>query len=79
MVDTAILNEFIDNSGKKRGFLANKLGLSRQGFQKKVAGINDFKSNEISILCSELGITKLSDKERIFFAPNVPKNGNSEE
>ena len=31
----------------------------------------DFKSSDIDTLCYELGISKLTDKEKIFFAKNV--------
>ena len=76
MVDTAMLQEYMDKSGKKKQFLAKKLGLSRAGFRNKCIGATDFTSKEIGILCEELGVTKLTEKERIFFTPDVAKNGN---
>ena len=77
LVDTVLLQEFIDKSGKKKGYLCEKLNLSRQGFRNKELGINDFNSEEINILCTELNITKLMDKERVFFTLKVAKNGNT--
>ena len=79
MVDTAMLQEYMDKSGKKKQFLAEKLGLSRAGFRNKCIGATDFTSREISVLCEELGVTRLTDKERIFFAPNVAENGDKGE
>lgn len=79
MVDTAMLQEYMDKSGKKKQFLAEKLGLSRAGFRNKCIGATDFTSREISVLCEELGVTRLTDKERIFFAPDVAENGDKGE
>ena len=79
MVNTAMLQEYIDKSGKKKQFLAEKLGLSRAGFRNKCSGATDFTSGEISVLCEELGVTRLTDKERIFFAPDVAENSDKGE
>lgn len=68
MTDTELLKEYITNSGKKIGYLAEKLGISRQYFGMKINNKADFTNRETDILCKELGITKLSDKDRIFFA-----------
>lgn len=76
MVNSALLNELIQKSGKKKNHLANQCGLSRQGFQNKCTGRSDFYAREINVLCDELGIKTPEEKERIFFATEVPKNGN---
>lgn len=68
MTDTLYLEEKIKESGKKREYLADKLGLTRQGFYKKCQGVSQFNALEIKILCAELEISDLSEKERIFFA-----------
>lgn len=73
MVDTQLLDMWIVNSGKKRGYLAKKCGLSRQGFNNKKNGRGEFTGKEIQILCDELSITKLTDKERIFFPKKLTK------
>ena len=67
MVNTELLEEQIEKSGKKRGYLAEKCGCSIQALRLKTNGEHDFKNTETDILCSELGITDLTLKEKIFF------------
>lgn len=66
MVDTQMLESIIDNSGLKRSYLADKLGISIQNLRLKITNKSDFRSNEVIMLCQLLGITKASDKEKIF-------------
>lgn len=66
MTNTQYLEEWISESGKKKEYLSDKLGISRQALRMKIINQTDFTAKEIKILCDELGITKLSDKERIF-------------
>lgn len=68
MLNVPYLEEWIAKSGKKKDYLAEKLGITRQCFYKKCKGESDLSAREIKILCEELGISKLSDKEAIFFA-----------
>lgn len=67
MVDTQLLEDVISKSGSKKGFLADKLGISIQSFRLKCKNEYSFTTDEVAALCDELHITKLSDKERIFF------------
>ena len=67
MVDTELLEEKIVESGKKIGYLAKKLGVSRQYFRMKCNNKADFTNRETNILCEELNITDLTEKEKIFF------------
>lgn len=67
MVDTQELELRIRLSGKKKGYLAKKIGCSRQYFSDKCNNRADFTTREVDILCYELSITRLSDKEKIFF------------
>lgn len=60
------LEEVIDNSGKKKGYLAEKIGVTRQTFTKKCKDPSSFTNLQATILCDELGITKLSDRQKIF-------------
>jgi DNA-binding XRE family transcriptional regulator len=60
MLKVSRLKETIDGSGLKKTFIAEKLGISYQGYLKKENGINDFTATEISILKDLL---KLSNKE----------------
>lgn len=68
MVNTALLEDRITKSGKKKNYLAAKCNLSRQGFKNKCTGKSDFYAQEINILCQELDIKTADEKEEIFFA-----------
>ena len=67
MTKSKMLNEIIDKSGIKRGYIAQQMGLSRFGLLKKINGENEFKANEIQKMCNILEITNLEKKEEIFF------------
>ena len=68
MTNEKLLEQKISESGKKKGYLADKCGLSRQGFKNCLKGDAMFKTSHIKILCEELNITSLEEKEAIFFA-----------
>ena len=68
MTDTKKLDDMIDKSGKKIGYLAEKCGLSLGGFYNCRTNRAEFKAKHIKILCEELGITSLKEKDAIFFA-----------
>lgn len=68
MTNIKKLEDVIKKSGLKKGFLAESIGLSRQAFSKKCKNESLFTSEEIKGLCELLNITKLSEKEQIFFA-----------
>ena len=67
MANTQYLEELICKSGKKKSYLAERIGCSRQYFYKKCNNEAPFTVNEANILCDELNVTKLSEKEKIFF------------
>lgn len=67
MVDTLLLEKAIKDSGLKKSYLAEKLGISIQSLRLRIQNDYDFRSNEVATLCQELNITKLTDKEKIFF------------
>lgn len=71
MTNTAELEKIIAESGLKKSYIAKSLNLSRQGFKNKCENRNSFTATEISILCEILNISKLADKERIFFMKEV--------
>lgn len=73
MTDTKKLLDAINKSGLRKGFIAEQLGITTYGLQKKVENRSQFKAEEIKILCDLLGITSLEDREQIFFAQNVDK------
>ena len=66
MTDTIALREKIKESGYKLVFIANKIGLTYQGFLKKLNNDSEFKANEIQGLCDLLRIDT-GGKEAIFF------------
>ena len=68
MTDTFELERLIFESGLKKSYIAKEINLSRQGFKNKCENRSAFTSTEIKRLCEILNITKLTDKERIFFA-----------
>ena len=68
MNNTELLEKKIAESGKKKGYLAAKIGLSGAGFRNCVTNKADFRASQIEILCEELKITSLKEKESIFFA-----------
>ncbi len=68
MTNTEYLEEIIEASGLKKGYIAEKLGISRYGLSNKIANKNEFKASEINSLCEILNISKSTEKERLFFA-----------
>lgn len=73
MTDTEKLLDLIKESGLKIGYIAMKLGITRQALYKKIRNRNKFSAIEIKILCEILCVTSLEEKESIFFANNVDK------
>ncbi len=67
MVDTERLEELVTESGKKKSFLAESLGITVQSLRRKFDNKADFKTSEVQTLCQQLGITSLEEKEKIFF------------
>jgi DNA-binding Xre family transcriptional regulator len=67
MTNTSLLEKYIKDSGYKRGYLAEALGLSRQQFSRKCHNKSEFKASEIEKLCSLLNIDT-EDRMAIFFA-----------
>jgi len=71
MTDTKLLKEKIRASGYKLNFLAEKMGLSRQGLYLKINNTNEFTTGEVETLCELLGIDSLEERSAIFFAKAV--------
>jgi hypothetical protein len=66
MNNAQYLEDAITASGKKKSYLASRLGVSRQTFSKRIQDPTSFTNLQTEILCSELNITKLADKRKIF-------------
>jgi len=73
MTNTEMLKQKIAESGKKRCYLAAKLGMSMQGLRNCIMNKAEFKASHINILCEELNITDLKEKEAVFFDSKVHK------
>ena len=73
MTNSKLLSEEISESGMSITFIAKKLGITREGFYKKLNNETEFKASEIVVLQSLL---RLSNKKRdeIFFAKKVEYN-----
>lgn len=66
MTNTIALRNKISESGYKLIYVAEKIGLTYQGFRKKLNNESEFKANEIQMLCDLLDIG-VQEKEGIFF------------
>ena len=67
MTNTALLEKAIQDSGLKKAYLAEKIGLTPAGFRNCVTNRAEFKASQINALCEMLGIVDLERKEAIFF------------
>lgn len=67
MTDIKMLKTAIEESGFRNRFIADKLGLSPEGFYKKLRGETEFKVSEVERITDLL---KLTSKKRddIFFS-----------
>lgn len=68
-VDTDLLNEYIEQSGLRIAFIVEKLGITRQAFDKKRKGLNSFRASEVYVLCDLLRISE-EVKHKIFCLPS---------
>lgn len=68
MTNTSLLRKKIDESGYKLRFIASKLGITYQGFLKKINNETEFKASEMQILRELLNLTD-AEFEQIFFYP----------
>ena len=71
--DSFALKEKIASSGMKIGYICEILGLSRQGFNKKINGFTPFRAVEVFALCVLLSIPE-PEKDKIF----LPKKATTE-
>jgi DNA-binding Xre family transcriptional regulator len=67
MTNTAMLDDYIKKSGLKKSFLADAIGVTRQGFSLKCNNKGEFRASEIDTLCKILNIG-VKDRMAIFFA-----------
>jgi len=67
MTDTKMLRSAIEKSGLKYKYIAEKLGLSYYGLQKKIENKSEFKASELYALSELIGLSE-KDRSAIFFA-----------
>lgn len=70
MTNTKLLGEVIEDRGLKLGYIAEQLGLSSQGFRKKIKNESEFKVSEVASLKEILSLTE-AEVQQIFFDSNV--------
>ena len=70
MTNIVLLQKYIEKSGLKKGYIAEHMGLSKQGFHNKINGKTDFSVKEILTLCNLLNIS-ITEREEIFFTIDV--------
>lgn len=70
MTNTKFLRSKIDESGYKLRFIAKQLGITYQGFLKKINNETEFKATEIQILFDLLHMTE-AERNAIFFTQCV--------
>lgn len=70
MTNTSLLRNKIDDSGYKLAYIARQLGITYQGFLKKINNETEFKASEMQILRNLLNLTD-AEFEQIFFTIEV--------
>lgn len=78
MTNVELLREKIRESGYKISFLANKCGITPQGFYPKLNGKREFSQSEITVLRELLRLTP-NDVSMIFFAEKVDEESTEKE
>ena len=78
MTDSNMLNTAITESGITVTAIAKKLGITREGFYKKLNNETEFKASEIKSMQNILNLTN-KKRDAIFFAKEVElKSTNAE-
>lgn len=74
-MNNELLDEKIARSNFSKSYIAEYLGLTRQGLYNKLAGIREFKGSEIKKLSILLNLSG-GEREAIFFTDYVDKTAN---
>lgn len=67
MTNKKLLEKIIKESGYKKGYIAERAGLSRAGFCNCINNRAEFKASQINAICELLGIDQ-DMRDKIFFA-----------
>lgn len=70
MTNKKLLEDKIRQSGLKKGFLAQEIGVSRSTFCALLNNKSEFKANQIRKLCDLLDIKDDKTLRAIFFTPD---------
>ncbi len=65
------IRKVIKSRGLKIKYIAEQMGLSTYGLQKKMDNKSEFKVSEVESFCKAVGGLDISEQQRIFFASNV--------
>ena len=68
MTNTELLKQYIERSGLKLGYIAERLYISRSTLYQKIENKSDFRQKEIKLLCAMLHIDTAEEQSRIFLA-----------
>lgn len=71
MTNETLFREKVKSCGLKLKYVAEYAGMTYQALLNKITNVSEFTTSEINALCTLLHITKLSEKEAIFFAKRV--------
>ena len=69
MTNTKLLDELIEQSGKKKGHLARKAGMSLAWFRACCTNKGEFREGQMHAIAEELGIHDPELFMAVFFAP----------
>lgn len=67
MTNTEVLEELIKQSGLKKKYIAERLGITPYYLSMKIQNKRDFNTTEIVTLCKLLNIKSAADRNSIFF------------
>lgn len=70
MTNTILLEELIKRSGKKKGHLAEKAGMSLAWFRACSMNQGEFRESQMHAIAVELGIEDPALFMAVFFAPS---------
>lgn len=69
MTNTKLLEQVIKERGLKKGYIAERLGVSRSGLINLINNRADFRASQIQSLSELLNLTE-TQRNAIFFAVN---------
>ena len=70
MTNIDLLEDKIYESGLKKGYIANKIGVSPSTFSALLSNKSEFKASQIRAICDVLNIQDDAEIRAIFFEHN---------